>query len=277
VVEVWVWSGVVVALGLVVAFGVWFWRHQVKRARLYRALAEERQQVVRQHAPLIPALPECNGLSESFRQHFITYRENFLTAEALEKLRAECLANQGRSERSYMPVHKKGGTLSYEALHRHAPACLSFFHSEALRRLVSDVVGAEVRPCADHDQSACSILYYDQAGDHINWHFDHNFYKGRHFTVLLSLVNRSAQGGPSSSELQTKDAAGNVSVVDTCENSIVVFEGARVLHRASPAAEGDLRVILSMTFTTDPRVPWLSEAMRRCKDTAYYGIRALWD
>jgi hypothetical protein len=50
-----------------------------------------------------------------------------------------------------------------------------------------------------------------------------------------------------------------------------------VLHRASPAEEGDVRIILSMTFTTDPRVPWLKEAMRRCKDTAYYGIRALWD
>jgi hypothetical protein len=276
-VEVWVWSGVVVALGLVVAFGVWFWRHQAKRVRVYRALAEERQHVVRQHAAHFPPLPESNGLSESFRTHFIVHRDKLLPPEALEKLRAECLANQGRSERTYMPVHKKGGTLSYEGLHRHTPACLSFYHSEALRRWVSDVVKEEVRPCADHDQSACSILYYDQPGDHINWHFDHNFYKGRHFTVLLSLVNRSPKGGPSASQLQTKDAAGQVTVVDTCENSIVVFEGTRVLHRASPSDEGDLRVILSMTFTTDARVPWLSEAMRRCKDTAYYGIRALWD
>lgn len=274
--EVWVWSGVV-ALGGVGA-GSWFWwRHHAKRTRLYRTLAEERQQVVRQYAALLPALPECNGLSESFRKFYLVRREDFLAPEALRRLRDECLANQGRAERTYLPVHKKGGTLSYEALHRHSPACLAFFHSEALRRWVSDVVGAEVRPCADHDQSACSILYYDQAGDHINWHFDHNFYKGRHFTVLLSLVNRSAQGGPSTSQLQTKDAAGAVTVVDTSENSIVVFEGARVLHRASPAEAGDVRVILSMTFSTDPRVPWLKEAMRRCKDTAYYGLRALWD
>jgi hypothetical protein len=276
-VEVWVWSGLGVALVLAVAAGVWFWRHQRVRTRVYRTLAEERRQVVRQYAASLPPLPECNGLSDSFRKQFLVYRTNFLTPEALQKLRDECLANHGRSERSYMPVHKKGGTLSYEALHRHTPACLAFYHSDALRRWVSDVVGAEVRPCADHDQSACSILYYDQPGDHINWHFDHNFYKGRHFTVLLSLVNRSPNGGPSASRFERKDAAGNVAVADTSENSLVVFEGARVLHRASPTEAGDVRIILSMTFSTDPRVPWLSEAMRRCKDTAYYGIRALWD
>jgi hypothetical protein len=271
------WSGVVIALGVVVGVSVWWWRHHARRTRLYRALAQERQQVVRQYAATFPALPGPNGLSESFREHFLVCREGFLTPEALGRLRDECLANQGRTERTFLPVHKKGGTLSYEALHRHAPLCLSFYHSEALRRWVSDVVGMEVRPCADHDQSACSILYYDQPGDHINWHFDHNFYKGRHFTVLLSLVNRSAQGGPSASQLLSKDASGRVEAVDTSENSIVVFEGARVLHRASPTEPGDVRIILSMTFTTDPRVPWLKEAMRRCKDTAYYGIRALWD
>jgi hypothetical protein len=244
---------------------------------LYSALARERQQVVRQYAALLPSLPECNGLSATFRERFLVRRDAFLEPEAFGKLQEEGRANQCRVERSFLPVHKKGGTLSYEGLHHHAPTCLSFYHSEALRRWVSDVVGLEVRPCADHDQSACSILYYDQPGDHINWHFDHNFYKGRHFTVLLSLVNHSTKGGASASQLQSKDAAGHLTVVDTSENSIVVFEGARVLHRASPAEEGDVRIILSMTFTTDPRVPWLKEAMRRCKDTAYYGIRALWD
>jgi hypothetical protein len=276
-VQLWVWIGVGVGLGLVVAVCVWWWRHHAKRTRLYRSLAREREQVVRRHAALLAAPPAVNGLGESFGKHFLVRTDAFLPLETFRALQEEALANQGRVERTYLPVHKKGGTLSYEALHRFAPACLSFYHSEGLRRWVSNVVGLEVRPCADHDQSACSILYYDQPGDHINWHFDHNFYKGRHFTVLLSLVNKSAKGGPSASKFLWKDPAGQVGPADTSENSLVVFEGTRVLHRASPAEEGDVRVILSMTFTTDPRLHWFKEAMRRCKDTAYYGIRALWD
>jgi hypothetical protein len=121
------------------------------------------------------------------------------------------------------------------------------------------------------------VLYYTEAGDHINWHFDHNFYKGRHFTVLLSLVNKSAGGKLSTSRLLWKDATGQVVPVDTAENTIVVFEGARVLHRVSPTDPGDVRVILSMTFCTDPRIGWFKETLRRFKDTAYYGVRALWD
>src|SRR5262249_37848247 len=115
------------------------------------------------------------------------------------------------------------------------------------------------------------------AGEHINWHFDHNFYRGRHFTVLFSLVNRSANGGNSQNRLERQHADGTIQAIDTSENSLVVFEGARVRHRATPAADGDLRVILSMTYCTDPRNSVLKEIIRRLKDTAFYGLRALWD
>ncbi len=271
--------GVVVALILLVAvvITVLYARYYTKRVRVYRQLAERRKPVVQKYAALVSGTPSVNGLSDTFRKTFLTRCDNFRPPEVLKQLQDECLANQGRAERTFLPVHKKGGTLSYEALHYHTPRCLSVFHSEALRRWVSEVVGQEVQPTADHDQSACSILYYDQPGDHINWHFDHNFSKGRHFTVLLSVLNRSASGGASASQLQVKDAAGNVTVVDTADNSIVVFEGARVLHRASPAEAGDRRIILSMTYCTDPRVGLFSELCRRVKDTAYYGLRALWD
>lgn len=273
------WLGVLAALVLVavVAIIVICGHYYTRRSRLYRTLAEQRKPIIQKYAALVQGTPAVNGLSDTFRRQSLARCDNFLPAEVLRQLQDECDANAGRAERTFLPVHKKGGTLSYEALHYHTPVCLSVFHSEALRRWVSEVVGVDVLPTADHDQSACSILYYEQAGDHINWHFDHNFYKGRHFTALLSVVNRSAAGSVSASQLQIKDAAGRVTVVDTSENSLVVFEGARVLHRASPTEEGDRRVILSMTFCTDPRVGLFSEVCRRVKDTAYYGVRALWD
>jgi hypothetical protein len=41
--------------------------------------------------------------------------------------------------------------------------------------------------------------------------------------------------------------------------------------------EGDERILLSMTFCTDPRTDALRDLARRVKDTAYYGVRALVD
>lgn len=132
-------------------------------------------------------------------------------------------------------------------------------------------------PTADHDQSSCSILYYDQAGDHINWHYDHNFYRGRHFTVLLSLVNRSAAGGVSAGRPTQRLPNGAALDWDTSENVLVMFEGAVILHRATPIAESDQHVMLSMTLCTNPGIGLFKELLRRVKDTAYFGPRVLID
>jgi hypothetical protein len=196
----------------------------------------------------------------------------------LAQLREEARQARRLAERSLVPGHKKGGTLSYEAVHREAPRCLALYHSVALRQWLVRVLGTEVRPTADHDQSSCSLLYYDRPGDHIGWHFDHNFYRGRHFTVLLSLENRGAAtaGRLSSGRLQRR-LHGATREVPTPENVLVVFEGARVFHRATAVGDRERRIMLSMTFATDPRVhPW-KETLRRIKDTAYFGPRVLVD
>jgi len=182
----------------------------------------------------------------------------------------------GAAQRSYIPGHKAGGTVSYAALHTLAPELVAFYHSQELRRLCSEVVGAALVPTPINDQSSCSLLVYQRAGDHIGWHFDHDFYRGRHFTVLLTLVNeRRGQPGTSSARLEA-NIAGEVRVVPTPANSLVIFEGACVRHRVTRLGEDERRILLSMTFCTDPRASVLQGVMRRCKDTAYYGVRALW-
>jgi hypothetical protein len=138
-------------------------------------------------------------------------------------------------------------------------------------------VGVSLQPTADHDQSSCSLLYYDQAGDHIGWHYDHNFYRGRHFTILLSLINRSAAGGGCSAGRLQRRRDGKNEEIATPENTLVVFEGARVLHRATPVQEDEQRVMLSMTLCTDPHIGPARELVRRVKDTAYFGPRILID
>ncbi len=182
----------------------------------------------------------------------------------------------GAAERSYIPGHKAGGTVSYAALHTCAPALVAFYQCAELRRFCSQVVGAELVPTPINDQSSCSLLVYQRAGDHIGWHFDHDFYRGRHFTVLLTLVNeRRGRAGASSARLEA-NIAGEVRLVPTPGNTLVIFEGARVRHRVTRLGEGERRILLSMTFCTDPRASLLQGLLRRCKDTAYYGVRALW-
>ncbi|MBX9681562.1 MAG: 2OG-Fe(II) oxygenase [Gemmataceae bacterium] len=270
----WKWATAGAATALA-ASAVVLGRHQANRRRLHRQLASTRAAAIAGREPTLRPDFGAASLPAEFAQQFIVRIDDFLTPATHARIREEALAAGPLKKRSYIPTHKKGGTVSYEEIHRSCPNALAFYHSAAVRDFVSKVVGMPVGSAGDHDQSAESILYYEEEGDHIHWHFDHNFYRGRQFTALLSLVNQSVQGDASAATLVCKDKAGIEHEVDTRAGTFVIFEGAKVLHRATPAAAGDLRVLLSMTFNTDPRISFLGEASRRAKDTAFFGLRAL--
>ena len=94
--------------------------------------------------------------------------------------------------------------------------------------------------------------------------------------MLLPIVNRNADGtGLSAARLFAK-IGGEERMIATPPNQLVVFEGAKVLHKATPIAEGERRVLLSMTFGTDPTNSAPLEIARRIKDIAFIGLRARW-
>lgn len=269
-----VWG--VAASALALAGVVWSAR-AAWRLRVGRAVVVQRDQAIRGHEPELASCSDEPALADRFARESLVTTAGFLEPADWEKLRQEALDNQRRLVRSYVPRHKQGGTVSYETIHSHAPGCLALYHSPVLQRWIGEIVGAPVKCAGDHDQSACSILYYTQPGDYINWHRDPNFYSGRQFTVLLVLLDQAESGGPSASALMRKHRDGREERVELAENSLVLFEGPRVLHKVSPAQTGDTRIALSMTFNTDPRIGLFWELARRVKDTAFYGLKVLWD
>ncbi|MGI9424210.1 MAG: HalD/BesD family halogenase, partial [Hyphomicrobiaceae bacterium] len=188
-------------------------------------------------------------------------REWIKVQEAVERLR--------QPVRSYLPIHKKGGTIGYRDLCNQAPEIVELYHSRKLQDLLCNIVGARVFRTPLHDQSSCSLLTYEQPGDHINWHYDHNFYKGRHFTVLIPVVNSGTSENSCSSAQLIARIKGADQIIPTPPNSMIVFEGARLLHKVTPIRKGERRVMLSMTFCELPANSWLQEAARRIKDTAF--------
>lgn len=179
------------------------------------------------------------------------------------------------TERSYLPTHKKGGTVAYSTLRERAPALVGHYLSKDLRQIVSRIVGLELSPTPLHDESSCSVLFYEKPGDHINWHYDHNFYRGRHFTVLIPVVNRGRDGGLSAARLLARQRGREVEIA-TPPNRMIVFEGAKVRHKVTPIGEGERRAVWSMTYCTDPRNSAVQGVARRAKDTAFFGLRSLW-
>jgi hypothetical protein len=243
-----------------------------KRVKLYSAL--------NRRLARITASPsfDCGALTGRALPSFadrLAVVQDFLPVQAFAALKAEA-ERMVAPERSYVPTHKKGGTVAYETLITNAPTIISCYHSPAILALISRIVGERLVPTPINDQSSLSLLFYTRPGDHIGWHYDHNFYRGRHFTVLIALDNQgSADGGLSHAELKAR-TGGRALAVATAPNTMVVFEGAAVRHKVTPILSGERRLILSMTYCTDPGASWRQGVSRRIKDTAFFGMRALW-
>jgi len=247
---------------------------RLRRSRVYARLRAEQQQLQGRVATGAEHWFTPPATVPFFSRRLVSFG-NLLPAPILEHLRG-VVAEVRQHERSYIPGHKQGGTISYEHLHHLAPELVGFYQSQVLRDLVSDIVGLPVVATPLYDQSSCSLLVYDRPRDHIGWHYDHNFYRGRHFTVLLCLVNEDrVHGGLSSAHLQAR-IDGAEEIIATPPNTLVVFEGAQVLHRVTGLGPEQTRIQLSMTFCSDPTAPWFKSLIRRGKDVAYFGIRALW-
>lgn len=210
----------------------------------------------------------------SFAQRLVVVSRVFTSAQL------EIICNEAMdllsAERNYVPGHKKGGTIAYETLILQAPAIAGLYHSPEFIALASRIAGVSLKPTPLNDQSSLSLLWYDRPGDHIGWHYDHNFYKGRHFTLLIPLINEGhAAGGLSHAQLMAKLPTGETTIA-TPANTLVMFEGARIHHKVTPVIEGERRMVLSMTYCADPRARWWQGAARRIKDVAFFGPRALW-
>ena len=247
---------------------------KLHKQRQYHQLQMRQNDLVAQYSAALnlPShLPE--GLPD-FRQRIAVVAEPL--PEAAFTLLCAAALRRRQTERSYFPAHKQGGTIAYEDLHRIAPEIVAFYQSDYLRRLCSAVIGEPVLPTPIHDQSSCSLLFYDRPRDHIGWHYDYNFYNGRHFTVLLPLVNRHLQEDRLSSAQLVICQDDREATIPTPPNTLIVFEGARVFHKVTRLAENELRIMLSMTFCTRPQTSALKGALRRFKDIAYFGVRALW-
>jgi hypothetical protein len=259
------WTGVACTL-----LGGLIWLLVTKRALRYRCLTNKLAKIEPLGRDFQPPTSPIAG----FEKRIISI-SHFLPADQFEEICRE-VTNLTGIERSFVPTHKKGGTIAYETIINHGPIIAALYHAPALRSFVSRIVGVRIAPTPLHDQSSLSILVYDRPGDHIGWHFDHNFYRGRHFTVLLTTVN----SGQSIDGLSHARLIARIDDTDTeiatPPNTLVLFEGARVRHKVTPTIEGERRVLISMTYCADPRESLSSAVARRIKDTAFFGLRALW-
>jgi len=219
---------------------------------------------------------DWGALGETFReQGGVVVIDDLVPPALLEEFIAQAHGLSDAVHRNFVPGQKQGGSVSRFAIDRAGAGFGDLYRSPALRRCLDELSGQTLLDCRPRDAHTYALYFYTEPGDHIGWHFDTSFYRGKRYTMLLGLIDNEScrlEG-----ELYRQDESRETEVITlaTRPGSAVFFDGDALWHRVTPLAEGDSqRIVLTFEFVTDVSMnPW-RRLVSDVKDAvAYFGFR----
>ena len=117
--------------------------------------------------------------------------DNFLPQLLLDCILTELDQLRPSIHRNFIPRHKKGGSLSRFKIDRISPTIPAVYHDLSLFSLIIELAGGELKECPLNDPHTYALYCYTEPGDHIGFHYDNSYFKGRRYTMLLGLIDRS--------------------------------------------------------------------------------------
>jgi hypothetical protein len=199
---------------------------------------------------------------------------DFLTSGVTTQLVAAVDSVKSAVHRNYLPRHKQGGSVSRHAIDTLAPAIAELYRSAALIDWLGELAGERLQMSPPQDPHAYALYFYTEPGDHIGWHYDTSYYRGRRYTLLLGILDDSSCR--LEYELHTREAGAAVvsGALTIPPGGMVFFDGDKLRHRITPLRAGELRVSLTFEYVTDPRMHPYWRLISNMKDAvAYFGFR----
>ena len=184
--------------------------------------------------------------------------------------------DQARPTRSRVPFVRAAQHVGWRTLQRIAPLSAAIYRSPVFLEWMTALVGRPLQLKDPEDDHACATYEYERRGDGMRFHYDTcGCDEGASFTQLLSLHDQSSQR--LLVDLHTRDDRPvERRVLQTLPGTLVVFCGSKVWHGVSPLGPGERRVILSMSYATDPSMPPWRRLYENVKDAVlYFGPSAL--
>jgi alkylated DNA repair dioxygenase AlkB len=200
--------------------------------------------------------------------------EGFLSPEIMEEWGEQLEALKPELHRSFIPKHKKGGSVAYDTVSVLGPAIRAVYQSPALLAFLKKITGAEMQECPASDQHRCALYAYTEEGDHIGWHYDTSYYKDRRWTLLVGFQDNSSarlvcrlhtrHPGRQEESLSLKLAPG----------TLVLFNGDTVYHAVTPTKANESRYMVSMQYVTSSAMNPFMRFVSNMKDSiAYFGLK----
>jgi len=248
------------------------------------AVSAHRQPAVTQPPPmpdLAAALHRSRlsdpGLRADFaRQGAFLCLDEFLSPETTSQVAASARSLIHQANRSYLPGHKQGGSVSRYTIECLAPFIAQLYRSQALIGLLEGICGDTLLPCPDDDPHAYALYYYTRPGDHIGWHYDTSYYDGRRYTLLIGVVDDSSCRLEYVLHTRDPDIPEESGSLQIAPGGLVFFDGDKLRHRITALEANEIRISLTFQYVTDPGMrPWWRFVSNMKDAVAYFGFRQL--
>jgi len=216
---------------------------------------------------------------DSFKSEFLKNDEfiiipKFLSDGLISEIQLEVEKTKSDAHRTYIPNHKKGGSVPRPILEKKSPTLISLYTSDTLLKFFDAITDKELLPCPKRDLHACALYLYTEEGDHINYHFDTSYYKGERYTALLGVINQSRSVLDYELFHKKKDREVSSGSAAIEPGTLVFFNGDKLRHRVTPSAAGDERIVVTFEYVTNSDMPIINKFISNMKDAiAYFGFR----
>ena len=203
-------------------------------------------------------------------------REHLMPPSIIDAFMEDVEIVRPKINRNFIPGHKKGGSVSFYLLQRHAPSILALYHHEGWINFLSQLAGVPLLVCPESDPHSCALYFYTEAGDHIGWHYDTSYYKGNRFTVLVGLRDQSTS--KLMCRLHTKEPGKSEEerALTTKPGAYVFFNGDKLYHAVTPCGPQEERIVLTLQYVTNPAMGLAHRWFSNMKDAVgYFGWSAL--
>jgi hypothetical protein len=180
------------------------------------------------------------------KMHNIIIIDNILTQDYFHYIKNQFNNKTFKSTNIYI---KKALGINFFDLHKKEyKGLVELYYSNTFLNVISDSVHKSIQRVPLSDPNACSLLTYTSKGDGINWHTDHSNFYGDRFVVLLTIVNENAtKDGLSQNEFHYK-YKNKIYKYKMKENSLVIFKGSDIWHKATTIEKDERRILLSMVY-----------------------------
>ena len=119
-----------------------------------------------------------------------------------------------------------------------------------LQKVQSKTGIANLQFVPEVDTNRLSLLYYKDEGDGIDWHVDGTIYLGDRWAGILTIVEDIKE---SEAKLELKPNGKPATFpVEKMENTLILFQGDQMQHRARPMLMDEQRIVVSLLFSTNP-------------------------